>query len=261
MLFFLLLTSLTYGQQNFSVNGDVSDHDFRILIGSNLSSPDLKIRFGNSVPFEDFTVGMTNFRSDAHFILTNDEDEIDCTILAGAIVSDPDLRLEVSSDISFPDLTIQFQDHGFPDYLIYSEIDNPTDTQILMTLLPLIHKKTNYQFDQITEILLEHQEDNNFVSCEELSLFLKKRGSQEGPHLTKTNLQSVWLRSFQAYKYNHDYYAIAELKGENDDEDEIIFQVYKIRYDELRNFLDDDNDFVYEERFRTHIYDNSCGCK
>lgn len=259
LLFSLLLTSYSYSQLTFSVSDNLAKPDFRVLIGENVGFADLDIQFGTNVSFENFSVGITEFASKADFIIT-DRINADFSIVATNEINRPDLILEVKEEMSFPDVAIEFRATGKADYLIYSEIGDVNDTQILMTLLPVIHRVTKYRLKKLGEILLESDVYLQNTSCDEIAGFVKKHGRKR-ERLNKKKLKSTWLQNVEAYEFKSIHYILAEIKEMNEDEGAPILQIFKTDSNTWRKFLDTKSDFDYEERFRTHIYENSCGCE
>jgi hypothetical protein len=255
----LLTTHHSYSQLTFSVNENFSNPDFRVLVGENIGLADLDIQFGRNISFENFSVGITEFTSKADFIITN-RSTADFTIGVRNDMSRPDLILQVREQMSFPDVAIEFRETGKADYLIYSEIGDLNDTEILMALLPIIHRVSKFKFKRLGEILLENDIYLQNTTCEDIVGFLKKHGKRRD-RLNKKKLQSSWLRNVEAYEFKSIHYILAEIKEMNADEGEGNLQVFKTDVSTWRKFLDTNNDFDYEERFRQFIYENPCGCK
>lgn len=243
----------------FSVSDHLANADFRVLIGENVGFADIEIQFGTNVPFENFSVGITEFASRADFIITN-RVNADFSVMVSNEMSRPDLILQVQEQTSFPDVAIEFRETGKVDYLIYSEIGDVTNTEILMALLPVIHRVTKFKLKKLGEILLESEVYLQNTACLEIAAFLKKHGRKR-EQLTKKKLQSTWLRNIQAYEYKSIHYVLANIKEMNADEGEPMLHIYKTDSATWRKFLNDNTDSVYEERFRDLIYGSDCGCE
>jgi len=259
LLYFFFLSTFSFAQLTFSVSENLSNPDFRVLVGENIGLPDIEIQFGTNVSFENFSVRMTEFASKADFIIT-DRTNADFSVFASNEMSRPDLILQVQEQVSFPDVAIELRATRKVDYLIYSEIGDVTNTEILMALLPVIHKITKFKFKKLGEILLESDAYLQNTTCQDIAGFLKKHGRKRA-RLTKKKLQSTWLRNVEAYEFKSIHYILADIKEMSEDEGEPQLQVFKVDSNAWRKFLDDNDDSVYEERFRKYVYENSCGCE
>lgn len=258
LLFYFLFMTMTHAQLRFSVSDNFYDPDLRILIGEKVGLADIDIQFGTNIPRENFSVKITEFSGKADFIITNPSNA-DFSILASSSASRPDLILQVREKMSFPDIAIEFRETGSADYLIYSEIGDVSNTEILMTLLPVIHQQSKFKFKKLGEILLGSDTYVQDTACDEIATFIKKHGKKR-ERLTKKKLQSSWLQNAEAYEFKSVYYILADIKEMNEDEGTATLQVFKTNSSTWRKFLDTHNDFVYEERFRNYIYDSPCGC-
>jgi hypothetical protein len=257
--FSLLHTTLTHAQLTFSVSETLANPDFRVLVGENVGFADIEIQFGTNVSFENFSVGITEFASKADFIIT-DRVNADFSVFASNEMSRPDLIVQVQEEMSFPDVAIEFRETGSADYLIYSEIGDVNNTQIVMSLLPVIHRITKYKYKRLGEILLENDAYVRNTGCDELAIFLRKHGKKQKT-IAKKKLNSSWLQDVEAYEFKSIFYVLADIKEMSEDPGEPVFQIFKTDSSTWRRFLDTKNDSTYEERFRTLIYGSFCGCE
>lgn len=257
--FTLLLTTSTHAQLTFSVSDNLTTPDFRVLVGENVGFADIEIQFGTNVSFENFTVGITEFASKANFVIT-DRINADFSVMASNEINRPDLILQVQENMSFPDVAIEFRETGSVDYLIYSEIGDVNNTQIVMALLPVIHRITKFKYKRLGEILLESDVYVQNTTCDEIAGFLKKHGKKR-ERLTQKKLNSSWIQTAEAYEFDSIHYILADIKEMNADEGEPVLQIFKTDSSTWRRFLDKKSDINYEERFRNLIYGSDCGCE
>ena len=249
---------MSFAQYTFFINENFYNPDFRVLIGENVGLVDIEIQFSTSGIRKDFSVGITPFADKANFILST-KSNADFSILASSVANNPHLSLEVKEKMSFPDITIEFRENNSADYLIYSESDAISNTQILMALLPVIHQETQFKFKSLGDFLLARDVYIKNTTCDDIATFIKKHGNKK-ERLTEKKLQSSWLQEVQGYKVKSKYFVLASIKEMNEDEGAPSLKVFQVNTATWQKFLNNSNNSDYEERFRNLIYDSPCGC-
>lgn len=147
LLFPILLFCLTLSsaaQTSVSIEKDLPFPDLRVEIGEDISFPDIKVKIGARTPFEDLTVGLTDSRAKANFVITKSSFP-DKRILYGKSVSFEDLKIVAGENVNFPDITIEVRNSGVADYWIYSEKGSVSNEEIVLCLLEVIQKKLKKQ--------------------------------------------------------------------------------------------------------------------
>ena len=113
-----------------------------IKIDNEITFPDIQVVLGKDIPFEDFTVGITPYKSQANYIIVDDISNAERSVKVDNCDNFPDLSILVKSEISFPDVRIEFRDkNSFVDILIYSEKATISEQELIACLLPLIREK------------------------------------------------------------------------------------------------------------------------
>ncbi len=135
---------------SFRIDSDIAYPDLRVRIGKSVSYPDIRIRIGTSVSYSDFTVGISSEKKDATFVITKSVNA-NFSVRADDDVSYPDVRIRSGDSVSYPDVRIKFKKSGEVDYLVYTEKDFMTLTDMVIALLPAIHIQTNYEHEALTD--------------------------------------------------------------------------------------------------------------
>lgn len=255
----LLTTLVSHGQLSFAVNDNFYKPDLRILIGENVGLADIEIQYGKNISFKDFSVRITTNASEADFTIS-DPSHADFKVIANNIINRPDLLIQVREKQSFPDISIEIRETGKTDYLIYSEIGELSEREIIVALLPVIHQKTKFRFKRLGEVLMKNETYITNADCSDIGSFIKKHGKRKG-RLNQKKLKSSWLQKVEAYQFNSDYYVLADIKEMNEDEGEPMLQVFKTDALSWENFAKTKKAFDYEAQFRKFIYDQKYGCK
>lgn len=142
--FFTLLlfyaASNASGQTVLGLEKNIAFPDLRVEIADDISFPDFKIRIGQRVPFEDITVGITDSRARADFIISRSSFP-DKRIMYGKSVPFEDLKICAGEQVNFPDLTIEVTHTGPADYWIYSEKGQVSHEEIVLCLIEVIKEK------------------------------------------------------------------------------------------------------------------------
>ena len=99
------------------------------------------MQVGKNIPFEDFTVGITPYKSRANFVLTEAEASASRVVTLDNCDNLPDLSLKYGKNIAFPDVRIEFRENEMADYLVYTENLLISTEELLVCLLPLIRQK------------------------------------------------------------------------------------------------------------------------
>jgi hypothetical protein len=144
-LFTILLLGFlttTNAQEFVYIDNNISDAKITIKIDDEISFPDIQVVLGKNIPFEDFTVGITPYKSQANYIIVQDISNAERSVKVDNCDNFPDLSILVKSEISFPDVRIEFRDkNAFVDILIYSEKATISEQELIACLLPLIREK------------------------------------------------------------------------------------------------------------------------
>ena len=116
-----------------------------VKIAQEVSFPDIKVRLGRDIPFEDITVGITDRRNRADVILTDQEIQAERSIRLDNEAAFPDLRILYGPEVSFPDIRIEFRGHEplRADVLIYTENTTVSEQELIAALLPYIRRRMN----------------------------------------------------------------------------------------------------------------------
>lgn len=139
-LFLLCLTLWASGQTTIALEKEIAFPDLRVEIAEDLSFPDFKIRIGQRVPFEDITVGITDSRARADYIISRSSFP-DKRIMYGKSIAFEDLKICAGEQVNFPDFTIEVTHTGPANYWIYSEKGSVTHEEIVLCLIGVIKEK------------------------------------------------------------------------------------------------------------------------
>jgi len=156
-IFFLLQFSLNGQIYSARVDKDIWSPDARIQIAKDIFYPDLTIQFGTSVLYPNISVGLTDSRYNADFIITDSYSDVN--IQYDDDTWSPDLSIMYGEDILYPDFSIRWVKSGTVNYLIYADEDFLTPQEIICVLLPLINAEMEFQFDALNEAFDEIYQD------------------------------------------------------------------------------------------------------
>lgn len=150
-LVILLLLQFSLRGQIYTVNvdKDIWSPDARIQIAKDVFYPDLKVLFGTSVLYPNISVGLTDSRYNADFIITDSYSDVN--IQYDENTWSPDLSIMYGEDILYPDFSVRWVKSGTVNYLIYADDDFLTPQKIICALLPLINAEMDFQFDALNE--------------------------------------------------------------------------------------------------------------
>ena len=141
-LFLLVLPLCLRGQQSVFVNPNPSAERPVVQIAEAVTFPDIQVLLARDIPFEDITVGITPYRVQADYIITQDEDDAGIIVRVDNCDAFPELSILYGTDLRFPDVRIEFRDDNRPvDILIYTEKTTVSEQELLACLLPLIQEK------------------------------------------------------------------------------------------------------------------------
>jgi hypothetical protein len=136
--------NVVQAQEFVYVNDNISDATITIRIANEVAFPDIQVLLGRDIPFEDITVGITPFKSQANYIITKRPGDANRVVKIDNCDNFPDLSILVKSELSFPDVRIEFRDNSsFVDLLIYSEKTTISEQELIACLLPFIREKAN----------------------------------------------------------------------------------------------------------------------
>lgn len=144
IVFLLFVSNLEGTQaQNFVfIDDNIADATMTLQIADEVTFPDIKVVLGRDIPFEDFSVGITPFKSQANYIITKRAVDAQRLVKVDNCDNFPDLSILVQEEISFPDVRIEFRDNSsFVDILIYTEKTTVSEQELIACLLPLIREK------------------------------------------------------------------------------------------------------------------------
>lgn len=144
LLLLLSIYSLDQIQaQNFVfIDNNIADAPLTLKIADEVTFPDIKVVLGRDIPFEDFSVGITPFKSQANYIITKRASDAERLVKVDNCDNFPDLSILVQEEIPFPDVRIEFRDNSsFVDILIYTEKTTVSEQELIACLLPLIREK------------------------------------------------------------------------------------------------------------------------
>lgn len=138
----LLILSSTIHAQNFVyVDDNVPNAKETIRISDDITFPNIQVILGRNISFEDFSVGITTYKNQAHYIITKNPNDAERLVQVNNCDNFPDLSILVKEEIAFPDIRIEFRDN-FADILIYTEKTTISEQELIACLLPLIREKT-----------------------------------------------------------------------------------------------------------------------
>lgn len=138
----VVLPWLLQGQQAVFIHAQPQADRPVIQIAEAVTFPDIQVQLGRDIPFEDFTVGITPYRAQAHYIITRREADAGMIVRLDNCNAFPDLSILYGVDVRFPDVRIEFRDDHRPvDILIYTEKTTLSEQELLACLLPLIKEK------------------------------------------------------------------------------------------------------------------------
>jgi hypothetical protein len=247
----------TFGQITYQIEKNLPTPDLRIMIGNDIRFPDLQVQIGRNISFEDITVRITQRRHEADYILHN-VPFADFSMEVNRDLGNPDLRIKAGEAISFPDVRIEIRDSGTVDYLVYSENGTVSQTEMILTLLPVIHRITKYKNKNLGKAFLQSESYLQQISCDELLSLLKNHVEENQEH-TQKELPSDWLQQVVAYPVNDDVYVIADIK-ESRNFKTVSSQLFQVTSSEWQDFLDFKNSNDIEKGFRKYIYENPREC-
>jgi len=137
------LSTTLSAQVQVYVDDKIDDENIITLrIDDEMPFPDIKVLLARDIPFEDFTVGITPYRTQANFIITRSAQAAGRIVKVDNCDNFPDFQILVNDDEAFPDVRIEFRDNSsFVDFLIYSEKTTVSEQEIIACLLPLIREK------------------------------------------------------------------------------------------------------------------------
>jgi len=144
IIFLLFVSNLERTQaQNFVfIDDNIADATMTLQIADEVTFPDIKVVLGRDIPFEDFSVGITPFKSQANYIITKRAVDAQRLVKVDNCDNFPNLSILVQEEISFPDVRIEFRDNSsFVDILIYTEKTTVSEQELIACLLPLIREK------------------------------------------------------------------------------------------------------------------------
>lgn len=142
LIFFFYYFSPLAAQDFVYIDSDNDKADFTIKIADKITFPDIQVVLARNIPFSDFSVGITPYRNQAHYIITKKQSDANRHIMIDNCSAFPDLSILVKDDLSFPDVRIEFRDaSNFVDILIYSEKTTVSEQELIACLLPLIREK------------------------------------------------------------------------------------------------------------------------
>jgi len=148
IIVFLLVQSNIFGQITFRIESDIISYDLSVKISESTYSPDVTVKIGSDVYSPDFTVGVSNSRKDADFIITKSINA-DISIKAGESIYSPDISIKAGENVYAPDVTIKILKSGTVDYIVYTEKDFISMTDLIVALLPAINKELDYKLKGI----------------------------------------------------------------------------------------------------------------
>lgn len=146
----LFLGQFSFSQVSFKIDEDLYGADLTVKIGDDVYSPDIRIELSSDVYSPDFSVGITNDKRKAQFIISKSS-YADYKIKAGEDTYSPDVRIKASDDVYSPDLKIELKKTGSVDYLVYTEKDFMTLSDMVIALLPAINYHLDYENDELKE--------------------------------------------------------------------------------------------------------------
>ena len=143
LLLFCYLNGIQ-AQEFVYIDDNISNAAITVKIDDEVTFPDIQVVLGRDIPFEDFTVGITPFKSQANFIITRSDTDAERLVKVDNCDNFPDLSILVKPELSFPDVRIEFRDNSsFVDILIYSEKTTVSEQELIACLLPLIREKAD----------------------------------------------------------------------------------------------------------------------
>jgi Uma2 family endonuclease len=210
-LFLILILSHTkiIGQITFRIESDIFSSDLSVKVSESVYSPDVTVKIGSDVYSPDFTVGISSSKKEADFIITKSTNA-DISIKASESIYSPDISIKAGESVYSPDVTIKILKSGTVDYIVYTEKDFITMTDLIVALLPAINKKLDYKLKGIPVYIEKgSNEDPNPNNIDLISLL---NGSSiiaqdnENTYLGKITSQYNTESVFNEYgKYGSEY--------------------------------------------------------
>ena len=139
LLFILFFTNSLFSQERVRIK-DSGFGDLSIRIKES-GFGDISVRFKDS-GFGDFSVGITHIRTKADYVLKNTGFGDRSVRLKESGFGDISIRIK---DSGFGDVTIRLKEFGIVDYLIYSEKENVSKSEIVAALINVIKKQAEYE--------------------------------------------------------------------------------------------------------------------
>jgi len=144
---FLFLNSFIFGQIIFSISDKNRLCDLTVEISDDCLFPDIKVDIGTNVLFADFTVGITGSIKDADFIITKSGlSDITVNVSESGL---SDITIKAGERVLFPDVSVRIIESGKVDYLVYSDEDFITITELIVALLPAINAELDFKYKEI----------------------------------------------------------------------------------------------------------------
>lgn len=136
------LWAVAQEQEFVFIDNEADVETITIKIADEVTFPDIKVVLGRDIPFEDFTVGITPYKRQANYIITQNSSDAQRVVKVDNCDNFPDLSILVREEIPFPDVRIEYRDNSaFVDFLIYSEKTTVSEQELIACLLPLIREK------------------------------------------------------------------------------------------------------------------------
>jgi hypothetical protein len=202
------LQTNTFGQITFRIESDIYSQDLSVKVSETVYSPDITVKIGSDVYSPDFTVGISNSKKDADFIITRSANA-DISIKASESIYSPDISIKVGESVYSPDVTIKILKSGTVNYIVYTEKDFISMTDLIVALLPAINKKLDYKLKGIPVYV---EKSNNETSDPNLDLISLLNGSSiiaqdnDNTYLGKIASQYNTESIFNEYgKYGSEY--------------------------------------------------------
>jgi len=166
------LSNLAIAQISFRIDSKILSSDLRVRISENVNFPDIRVKIGGSVHFEDFSVGITSNRNQADFIITTSRYS-ELTVRASENVLFPDIRIKAGENVLFADVVIKIKKTGTVDYIVYTEKEYISLTDLVVALLPAINKEMDYKFEKIPIYVEESNQSANLSNLSGIIFLLK----------------------------------------------------------------------------------------
>lgn len=168
----IIFSTPAIAQLSFRIESNILYPDLSVKISENVIFPDISVRIGESVNFENFTVGITSNRNQADFIITTSRYP-ELTVRASENILFPDISIKAGQNVLFADVTIKIKKTGTVDYIVYTEKEYISITDLVVVLLPAINNEMDYKFKKIPIYIEESNQSTNVSNLSEIIFLLK----------------------------------------------------------------------------------------